>query len=193
MLRSLTVCLICSLPTPALTQPLIFEGLTEEMTSAEREASGVGELSGEQQEFLNNWLRERFSSGGPSGPSAESIAQPVDTDALSDAEQEKAIEAEIERRVNEELAAAEERGVQMNESVGEPFEASITGVFTGWNGGTVFALDNGDVWRQRNDKVYQHRDADRRVRFKRGLLGFWRMTVVSTGASVAVAPVSAGR
>ncbi|MDG0992242.1 MAG: hypothetical protein P8Q31_04165 [Luminiphilus sp.] len=193
MLRSLIVCLICLLPMPALTQPLIFEGLTEEMTSAEREASGVGELSGEQQEFLDNWLRDRFSSGGPSGPSTGTMAPPIVTDALSNAEQEKAIEAEVERRVTRELAAAEEQGVQKDKPVGEPFEASITGVFTGWNGSTVFALDNGDVWRQRNDKVYQHRDADRRVRFKRGLLGLWRMTVVSTGASVAVAPVSAGR
>ncbi|WP_435213199.1 hypothetical protein ACMAY6_15180 [Luminiphilus sp. nBUS_16] len=193
MLRVMTACLICLLPMWAFTQSDVFKGLAEEMTSAEREASGVEELSGPQQEFLNNWLRDRFMPAGSNTATPAVDGQGMGAGTLSDIEQEKAIEAEVERRVTRELAAAEEQGVQMNESVGEPFEASITGVFTGWNGGTVFALDNGDVWRQRNDKVYHHRDADRRVRFKRGLLGLWRMTVVSTGASVAVAPVFAGR
>jgi hypothetical protein len=46
----------------AFTQSDLFKGLAKEMTSAEREASGVGALSGEQQEFLDNWLRDRFLS-----------------------------------------------------------------------------------------------------------------------------------
>jgi hypothetical protein len=68
---------------------------------------------------------------------------------LSDVEQEKAIEAEVERRVNEELAAAEELEAAKAQALTEPFDAMIVGNFSGWSGKSIFALDNGQVWRQR--------------------------------------------
>ena len=108
MLRVITVCLICLLPMWAFTQSDLFKGLAKEMTSAEREASGVGALSGEQQEFLDNWLRDRFLSTELNTATPVGDVKSMGAATLSDVEQEKAIEAEVERRVNDELAAAEE-------------------------------------------------------------------------------------
>ncbi len=50
-----------------------FQGLRDAMTSAELEAAGLDNLSPEQQQFLDGWLRERFmapsatDAGGQTG------------------------------------------------------------------------------------------------------------------------------
>jgi hypothetical protein len=187
MLRVMTVCLICLLPMWAFTQSDLFKGLAEEMTSAEREASGVGALSGEQQEFLDNWLRDRFLPTGSSTATPVGDVQSMGAATLSDVEQEKAIEAEVERRVNEELAAAEELEAAKAQALTEPFDAMIVGNFSGWSGKSIFALDNGQVWRQRTgSSKYRHTRGDNKVHFKKNFIGLWTMTVLSTGRSVGV-------
>ena len=186
LLVSLVLCLL-----PALVQAESggggFEGLAAEMTDEERAAAGIDGLSPEQQEYLDSWLRSRFQRQSsvvtaPDVPPREAT--------VSAAEQEQAIAVEVERRVEVELAAARQAEQVREQTADDPFEASVTGGFNGWSGKTVFKLDNGEVWRQRNDKVYRYLGDDPRVSFRRGLLGLWRMTVLSTGVSVAVAPVS---
>ena len=187
MLRVMTACLICLLPMWAFTQSDVFKGLAEEMTPAEREASGVEKLSGPQQEFLNNWLRDRFMPAGSNTATPAVDVQGMGAGTLSDIEQEKAIEAEVERRVNEELAAAEELEAAKAQALTEPFDATIAGNFSGWNGKTIFALDNGQVWRQRTgSSKYRHTRGDNKVHFKKNFIGLWTMTVLSTGRSVGV-------
>lgn len=64
--------------------------------------------------------------------------------------------------------------------------ASITGDFDGWNGDTVFPLDNGQVWQQRLDSRFPYNDDEREVIIDRNLLGFYRMTHVASGRAVGV-------
>lgn len=187
MPRYIIVCLICLLPLWALSQSDLFQGLAEEMTPEEREASGVGQLSGQQQQFLNNWLRDRFlvneAEAGAANPGATGNA----TSTLTQVEQEQAIEAEVERRVTEELAAAEELEAAKAQALTEPFDATIVGNFSGWNGKSIFALDNGQVWRQRTgSSKYRHTRGDNKVHFKKNFIGLWTMTVLSSGRSVGV-------
>ena len=101
--------------------------------------------------------------------------------------EEKVIEAEVERRVAQELATRKQptKAVVSN----GPFEAALVGDFTGWRGKTVFRLDNGQVWRQRSSSKYRHRGNDQRVTFDKNFMGGWEMTVVSTGKSVLVSKV----
>ena len=187
MPRYIIVCLICLLPLWALSQSDLFHGLAEEMTPEEREASGVGQLSGQQQQFLNNWLLDRFlvneAEAGAANPGATGNA----TSTLTQVEQEQAIEAEVERRVTEELAAAEELEAAKAQALTEPFDATIVGNFSGWNGKSIFALDNGQVWRQRTgSSKYRHTRGDNKVHFKKNFIGLWTMTVLSSGRSVGV-------
>ncbi|MCH1490927.1 MAG: hypothetical protein L7T24_00090 [Luminiphilus sp.] len=195
MSRFIVSMVFCTLPLFAQAQAPVdpFQGLAAEMTVEERAAAGLGDLSPSQQEFLDAWLRKRFELGSSPDsvlPVEAAGAAVVATEAADAAAQEQAIEAEVERRVAEELAAAKASDTEDEASAQEPFEASVTGGFVGWSGKTLFKLDNGEVWRQRNDKVYRYFGDDPRVSFRRGLLGLWRMTVLSTGVSVAVAPVS---
>ena len=48
-----------------------FEGLRDAMTPEELEAAGLDSLSPEQQQFLDGWLRQRFTSP----PSAGAVGQ----------------------------------------------------------------------------------------------------------------------
>lgn len=68
-------------------------------------------------------------------------------------------------------------------------EARIVPPFSGWSGQTLFRLDNGQVWRQRIKGRYMFSGDDTRVVITRNLLGFYNMTLVSSGRSVGVEPV----
>lgn len=193
MSRFIVSMVFCTLPLFAQAQAPVdpFQGLAAEMTAEERAAAGLGDLSPSQQEFLDAWLRKRFELGSSTTSSAMPMeaagAAVVATEAADAAAQEQAIEAEVERRVAEELAAAKASDAEDEASAQEPFEATITGSFSGWNGKTVFALDNGQVWRQRTGSSrYRHTRGGNEVRFKRSFIGLWTMTVLSTGRSVGV-------
>lgn len=68
-------------------------------------------------------------------------------------------------------------------------EARIVPPFSGWSGQTLFRLDNGQVWRQRIKGRYMFSGDDTRVVITRNLLGFYNMTLVSSGRAVGVEPV----
>ena len=68
-------------------------------------------------------------------------------------------------------------------------EARIVAPFDGWSGQTVFRLDNGQVWRQRIKGRYMFDGDDTRVVITRNFLGYYNLTLVSTGRSVGVEPV----
>ncbi len=167
------------------------------MTASERAATGVDRLTPNEREALNRWLSEHL--GAPVMPQAAAEPTRSDNAPASDmtpstvvaAEtaqgvdgQDVAIEAEVARRVAQELAAA--RADEEALETGEPFEAQVLGGFTGWSGKTVFTLDNGQVWRQRHATTYRYRGDDNRVRLEANFFGLWEMTVLSTGRSVGV-------
>ena len=68
-------------------------------------------------------------------------------------------------------------------------EASILPPFSGWEGATVFRLDNGQVWRQRIGGRYRHSGDDTRVVITRNALGFYVLKLQSTGRAIGVEPV----
>jgi hypothetical protein len=154
----------------------VFEGLQAEMSADEQRATGVGGLSETELGALNQWLRERFNQ------MQETVSAEV---RASDAMER---EAEIERRVAVEVKAQTKSAVS-EKTLDDEFEAEIVSPFSGWSGGAVFRLSNGQTWRQRNTAVYRHRGTDTRVRLVRGYFGLWRMVVLSSGVSVSVSLV----
>ena len=185
-----------------------FQGLREAMTPAELEAAGLDNLSPEQQQFLDGWLRQRFTSPSASGPvstaddsvpgsisqSGGSIAGGDNESAGAAATDNEAIEAEIERRVALEVSAAIARATEEaaaeeaaeTAARDEPFEAEIIGPFSGWSGKTVFTLSNGQVWRQRSGSNYRHTADGQAVAVKKNFMGLWTLTVLSSGRTVGV-------
>ena len=165
----------------------MFSGVEAEMSASEQAASGVYQLSPEQLKALNSWLFNRFGGGR-----SANTQPPTPTTAIApltgDADLEATIDAEVARRVAQDVAAVKQEMQQADTSVeqNEPFEATIQGSFKGWGSKTVFPLDNGQVWRQRNSSQYRHTSGDNRVRFERNFLGLWQMTVLSSGRTVGV-------
>lgn len=80
-------------------------------------------------------------------------------------------------RSNPEVRAAEE-AIRIEARINQPFN--------GWTGDTTFYLDNGQVWRQRLKGRYFHRGDDTAVVIEKNLLGFYKMTVTSSGKSIGV-------
>ena len=195
-LAALTVLLV-SVPAKAQNP----DGLLEAMTRQEREAAGLNKLSAEEQRYLEAWLRQRLAVEGSTQLSNPTPSPMV---ALPDAERsvgaagsdtsDAAMEAEIERRVAIEVEAAISKAKEDEEAeeaareaaLNEPFEAEILGPFSGWNGKTVFTLSNGQVWRQRNGSDYRHTAQGQTVAVKKNFMGYWTLTVLSSGRTVGV-------
>ena len=64
--------------------------------------------------------------------------------------------------------------------------ARLVNDFSGWSGKTYFYLDNGQIWKQRLNGTYHYTGESPEVTFKKNLLGFWTMTVVSSGMGIGV-------
>ena len=195
-LAALTVLLV-SVPAKAQDP----DGLLEAMTPQEREAAGLGKLSVEEQRYLEAWLRQRLSVEestqlSNSTPSPMVASPDVDQSvaaSVSDTS-DAAMEAEIERRVAIEVEAAisqakEEEAAKeaaREAALNEPFEAEIVGPFSGWSGKTVSTLSNGQVWRQRTGSDYRHTAKGQTVAVKKNFMGYWTLTVLSSGRTVGV-------
>lgn len=108
---------------------------------------------------------------------------------LSDAEREALDRWLLDYTVGDaqELRRSNEAVQEAEEAV--RIEASIKPPFRGWDGNTVFSLDNGQVWRQRLRGRYFHRGDDTSVVISKNLFGFWEMTMTSSGRTVGVTRV----
>ena len=177
------------------------DGLLKAMTPQEREAAGLGKLSVEEQRYLEAWLRQRLSVEestqlSNSTPSPMVASPDVDQSVAASGSDtsDAAMEAEIERRVAIEVEAAINKAKEdeaaeeaaRDAALNEPFEAEIVGPFSGWSGKTVFTLSNGQVWRQRNGSDYRHTAKGQTVAVKKNFMGYWTLTVLSSGRTVGV-------
>ena len=61
----------------------------------------------------------------------------------------------------------------------------ISGDFTGWDGRTIFKLENGQIWQQRAGGKYRYQANRPEVTLKRGNFGYY-MKIVSTRRQVPV-------
>ncbi len=58
--------------------------------------------------------------------------------------------------------------------------------FKGWSGDTVFRLENGQVWQQRQRGNYPYRGTNPEVRITKNFMGFYKMELIENGKAVAV-------
>ena len=67
-----------------------------------------------------------------------------------------------------------------------PVIRRIAGRFTGWDGDTIFRLDNGEVWQQRFGGKYRISLENPEVEITRNLLGYYELKIVKTGRRIGV-------
>lgn len=70
-----------------------------------------------------------------------------------------------------------------------PVKRRIAGHFGGWDGATVFKLDNGEVWKQRLPGRYATSLESPEVEIIRNLLGFYELRIVKTRQRIGVTRV----
>lgn len=128
-----------------------FPGIQKLMTEEQYRAAGLGKLTEEERNVLNQWLIGYT-----------------------------AVEAQV--------VAATSEAVREAEEVHE-IHANVITPFRGWDGDTVFYLDNGQVWRQRLKGRFRYDGSDTRVVIKKNFLGFYKLLHVATGRGVGVSVV----
>jgi hypothetical protein len=122
---------------------------TSTLTPEERKAAGVDALTPEQLARLDAFV-QRYNAG--------EVAREVDVAVKVAREEEK---QEARRRIMKE----EKLDV----------ESRIVGDISGWKGGTIFNLENGEAWQQSNQESYYYgRVSNPKVVIKEaGLSGNW--------------------
>jgi hypothetical protein len=78
--------------------------------------------------------------------------------------------------VKEEVRKVEQEGIRTR----------IAGEFNGWDGHTVFRLENGQVWQQRQPDKWHYSATSPEVELSRNFMGFWMLRVLDADRSVGV-------
>lgn len=157
---------LCLMLLPASFWPanLAAETLRDQMTEEQFARAGLDKLSDEELTYLSDWLSGK-------------------------------VEEEKEMVVNEIIPAGENRfgaDEQIQRNVDrirpEPKElvSRIAGPFDGWDGDTVFYLENGQVWKQTQRDKFAVRLEDPVVTIEKGLLGAYFLSVEGFGSRVKV-------
>lgn len=78
--------------------------------------------------------------------------------------------------VKEEVQKVEQEGIRTR----------IAGEFHGWDGDTLFRLENGQVWKQRLPGKWYYRANAPEVELSKNLMGYWMLRVVDADRAVGV-------
>jgi hypothetical protein len=132
-----------------------FSSLEEQMTGQDFKAAGLDKLTPQELEALNGWIRRR-SLATLDAPAAGAAAATAD--------------AEI----------ADRRGLkgEKDEEDRTPISSRIIGRFSGWDGQTVFRLENGMIWVQTDkDKFYVKEVENPLAVIEPGMFDTWRLSI----------------
>ena len=124
--------------------------------------SGLDRLSDEELAHLSEWV-ERYRSGTMDAPPPPP-KKPSQMTVTERAEYEEQKQAEK----NFEMAA------------------KVIPAFNGWSGKTVFRLDNGQSWQQRQPGTLRYSEGDSNVVITRNFFGRYVLTHTATGRSIGV-------
>ena len=149
MKKLLLTILIAAISTSAFGQAA-FSSLEEQMTGKEFDAAGLDKLSPEELAALNQWIR------------SHSLAT-LDTPQAAAGNNE------------------DERGFEFTKMKDMPRKAinsRLVGTFNGWDGQTVFRLENGMIWQQVDkDKFYIKAVENPMISIEPGAFKTWRLSV----------------
>jgi hypothetical protein len=151
----LLLALLCSLPLAADEG---FSSLEEQMTGKEFTTAGLDKLTPDELAALNAWIR-RNSLATLAAPASAATAGAATT-------------------VTE--TAGDQRGfrTEKEEEDRSTITSRIVGKFSGWDGQTVFKLENGMIWEQSdNDKFYIREVENPVAIIEPGIFGTWRLQI----------------
>ncbi len=133
-----------------------FSSLEEQMTGTEFTAAGLDKLTPGELASLNSWIRDHSLAtvGGAAAAPTESASATASATASTD-----------------------RRGFK-DEDERSTITSRILGKFSGWDGQTVFKLENGMIWVQSDkDKFYVKETQNAVAIIEPGMFGVWRLRV----------------
>ncbi len=163
-------------------------GLEALMTPEQYKAAGLSQLSEQQREALYQWLREYAGKPADQSATAPAEAQPIAT-ATAAAAQPAAQPGTAPPTAADTENFGFPDPLPDFASETNQLQARIVGKFRGWNGKTVFTLDNGQVWRQRASGKYTYLGDDTRVVISQNRWGFYDLRLVAADRKVGVTRV----
>ena len=129
-----------------------FATLEEQMTGEEFQAAGLEKLTPQELASLNAWIRSRSLAALGRTTSAASAVTATGGDGTAPPDIE-----DMER---------------------EPIVSRIKGTFAGWDGQTVFQLENGMIWSQVGKKKFFVEEVNNPVvTIEPALFGAWKLSV----------------
>jgi hypothetical protein len=128
-----------------------FSSLEEQMTGKEFEAAGLEKLSPQELGELNAWIRKHSLATLATAapkPSTEAAAVPGKEDKKKDDDERSTV------------------------------TSKLVGTFSGWDGQTLFKLENGQIWAQKGKKKFHSKEIDNPVvTVEPSMFGGWRLQV----------------
>jgi len=139
--------------TSLAAQPA-FSSLEEQMTGKEFTATGLDKLSPAELDALNEWIRGRSLA-------TLDQAKPMASGTVGGSSDDRGFEVQ-----------------KMQEMDRSPITGRLVGSFTGWDGQTIFKLDNGMIWEQADkDKFFIKAVENPVVTIEPGAFKTWRLSV----------------
>jgi hypothetical protein len=161
--------------------------IVKSMTAEQYRAAGLHKLNARELEALDTWLREYTTRSQQPLLNSTSVR-------TGDSEAANAPAADVPPGEKPPPAAVDDTfgfpyppPVRAEEA--EELHASVLPPFRGWNGKTVFRLDNGQVWRQRNAGQFTYSGDDTRVVISKNSWGFYELRLLGADRSVGVSRV----
>lgn len=190
--------LLCAPSTATAGEPATLKSLVGE---AEHRAMGLDKLSADEQARLARWLQLRVA-GQPVPIGSPTVSFGVDTvtvtaTLVAPAAPPIAPYAVVAPVVvppaapppapKATIGTTATFGLPQDDVDGEITEirARVVGAFAGWDGQTVFKLDNGQHWRQSTSGTYRFKATDPEVIIEKGVFGY-KLRLVETRRSIAV-------
>ncbi|MEJ2383377.1 MAG: hypothetical protein P8Y54_03165 [Xanthomonadales bacterium] len=154
-MRMFLIPLLLSFTVIALAADEGFSTLEEQMTGREFSAAGLDKLTPDELGALNNWIR-RHSLATLATPASDGAANAPNT------------EDDVDRRGLPSDPGDDER----------PITSRLVGDFSGWDGQSVFKLENGMIWVQADrDKFYIKETENPAITITPGLFKSWYLSV----------------
>ena len=170
---------------------------SESLSDRERKEAGLERLTPDERAVLDELIalyqEGRLEEVREIAERAAAALAAVEMEArLADAKEEAALEAtqEMEVRIEEirdEATAEAVKVVEAKIEAEKRFVAVVEGTFRGWSGRTRFRLDNGQVWMQKRDAMYNPgSDQEAVVVIEKVSYDQYRLIYTKTGANVPV-------
>jgi hypothetical protein len=142
-----------------------FSSLEEQMTGKEYMAAGLNKLTPGELEALNEWIRSHSLGTLDAAKATSTESKPGST-----------------------VAGGDPRGLPSDDGEDDsPIRSAIVGDFDGWDGQTIFKLENGMIWVQSDRDKFYVRDLENPIAvIKPGMFGSWNLSIEGYGSKCKV-------